>query len=193
MDQNKALAIVKEQLTDHRYTHTLGVMDTAIKLAKQYNEDEKKAEIAAIFHDYAKFRPKDEMRQLITEYNLGEDFLHYGDELLHAPCGAFLVEKEVGITDPEILSAIRYHTTGRPNMTQLEKIVFIADYIEPNRSFKGVEEVRELVQNDLNAACIQALRNTMKFLLKKNIKIYPDTLNTYNDLISKMNIRGGKK
>lgn len=184
MEQNEALAIVKKHLTEERYVHTIGVMETAIQLAKRYGADEKKAELAAIFHDYAKFRPIDEMRQLIKEHQLGEDFLQYGTQLLHAPCGAFLVKKEVGIEDEEILLAIRYHTTGRPNMTLLEKIIFIADYIEPNRKFPGVDEVRELANIDINQACIQSLKNTMSFLLQKEATIYPDTLNTYNQLVS---------
>lgn len=184
MEQNEALAIVKKHLTEERYVHTIGVMETAIQLAKRYGADEKKAELAAIFHDYAKFRPIDEMRQLIKEHQLGEDFLQYGTQLLHAPCGAFLVKKEVGIEDEEILLSIRYHTTGRPNMTLLEKIIFIADYIEPNRKFPGVDEVRELANIDINQACIQSLKNTMSFLLQKEATIYPDTLNTYNQLVS---------
>lgn len=190
MEQKEALAIVKKQLTEHRYIHTIGVMETAIELAKRYGADEKKAELAAIFHDYAKFRPKEEMRTIIIEHNLGTDFLHYGTELLHAPCGAFLVEKEVGINDRDILLAIRYHTTGRPNMTLLEKIIFLADYIEPNRNFPGVDEVRELAKTDLNLACIASLKNTIQFLLKKEVTIYPDTLNTYNELVRE---KGGNK
>jgi predicted HD superfamily hydrolase involved in NAD metabolism len=83
MEREQALKTVKEQLTDHRYQHTLGVMETAITLAKQYGADEKKAETAAIFHDYAKFRPKDEMRQIILNQNFPQDLLHYHAELWH--------------------------------------------------------------------------------------------------------------
>ncbi|MCP6368247.1 bis(5'-nucleosyl)-tetraphosphatase (symmetrical) YqeK, partial [Klebsiella pneumoniae] len=81
-------------------------------------------------------------------------------ELWHAPVGAFLVRNEVGITDKEVLDAIAYHTSGRPGMTLLEKIVYVADYIEPGRRFPGVDEVRELAKKDLNAALIQSLKNT---------------------------------
>jgi predicted HD superfamily hydrolase involved in NAD metabolism len=87
MEREEALKIVKEQLTDHRYQHTLGVMETAIALAKQYGADEKKAEMAAIFHDYAKFRPKDEMKQIILTKNFPQDLLHYHAELWHASRG----------------------------------------------------------------------------------------------------------
>lgn len=180
MQRDEALAIVKEQLTEKRYIHTLGVMQTALELARRYNVDERKAEFAAIFHDYAKYRPIEEMRQLVIENGLGDDFLHYGTELLHAPCGAFLVEKEVGIQDRDVLLAIRYHTTGRPNMTPLEKVIFLADYIEPNRSFPGVDEVRKLAKTDLNYACLTALKNTIRYLLEKEVTIYPGTLAAYN-------------
>jgi predicted HD superfamily hydrolase involved in NAD metabolism len=187
MDRERALAIVKEQLTEHRYIHTIGVMETAIELAKRYGADTKKAELAAIFHDYAKFRPKEEMRQIIIDQNMPQDLLVHNTELWHAPVGAYLVEKEAGVTDSEVLDAIRYHTSGRPNMTLLEKIVYVADYIEPGRIFPGVQEVRELAKQDLDKALIQSLKNTITFLLKKNQAVYPDTIFTYNSLVT-----GGK-
>jgi len=186
MERQKALQIVKHQLTEHRYQHTVGVMETAIELAEKYGADVKKAELAAIFHDYAKFRPKEEMKQIIVERNMPRDLLKYNSELWHAPVGAYLVEKEVGITDFEILNAIRYHTSGRPNMTVLEKVIYLADYIEPGRIFPGVEEVRELAKQNLNLAVIKAVQNTIQFLMKKNQSVYPDTFYTYNSLIMEL-------
>jgi predicted HD superfamily hydrolase involved in NAD metabolism len=183
MEREEALNIVKEQLTDHRYQHTLGVMETAIALAEQYGADVKKAEIAAIFHDYAKFRPKDEMRQIILTQKFPQDLLHYHAELWHAPAGAYLVEMEAGINDREVLDAIRYHTSGRPGMTLLEKIIYLADYIEPGRHFPGVDEVRALAKENLNSALIQAVKNTILFLMKKNQPVYPESFQTYNDLV----------
>lgn len=183
MERIEALRIVKKQLTDHRYEHTIGVMETAILLAKKYGVDEKKAEISAIFHDYAKFRPKEEMRNIIVEEQMPSQLLDYNSELWHAPVGAFLVRKEVGITEVDILDAIKYHTSGRPGMTQLEKVIYLADYIEPGRHFPGVDEVRELAKSDLDLALIKSMQNTIVFLMKKNQPIYPDTFHTYNDLI----------
>ncbi|MCU7742236.1 bis(5'-nucleosyl)-tetraphosphatase (symmetrical) YqeK [Priestia megaterium] len=183
MNRTEALAIVKKQLTERRYIHTVGVMETAIELAKRFEADEKKAELAAIFHDYAKFRPKEEMKQIIIDQNMNPSLLEYNTELWHAPVGAFLVRNEVGITDKEVLDAIAYHTSGRPGMTLLEKIVYVADYIEPGRRFPGVDEVRELAETDLNAALIQSLKNTISFLMTKHQAVYPDTMMTYNDLI----------
>ncbi|ADF41391.1 conserved hypothetical protein [Priestia megaterium DSM 319] len=183
MNRTEALEIVKKQLTERRYIHTVGVMETAIELAKRFEADEKKAELAAIFHDYAKFRPKEEMKQIIIDQNMSPSLLEYNTELWHAPVGAFLVRNEVGITDKEVLDAIAYHTSGRPGMTLLEKIVYVADYIEPGRRFPGVDEVRELAKTDLNAALIQSLKNTISFLMTNHQAVYPDTMMTYNDLI----------
>ncbi|MEK4147246.1 bis(5'-nucleosyl)-tetraphosphatase (symmetrical) YqeK [Robertmurraya sp. FSL W8-0741] len=184
MNQSEALAIVREHLTEHRYQHTIGVMETAILLARQYGADEKKAEVAAIFHDYAKFRPKEEMKQIILAEKMAPELLQYNSELWHAPVGAFLVEKEVGIADMEILNAIKYHTSGRVGMSILEKIIYLADYIEPGRQFPEVEEVRELANKDLQLALIKAVQNTISFLMNKNQPIFPDTFHTYNDLIA---------
>ena len=183
MNREKALKIVKDHLTEHRYVHTYGVMETSIELAKRYGADEKKAEIAAIFHDYAKFRDKQEMRTIIEEENLSQDLLLYNSELWHAPVGAILVEREVGIRDEDILNAIRFHTSGKEQMTVLEKVIYLADYIEPNRQFPGVEEVRELAKESLDQALMKSLQNTMMFLMKKNQAIYPDTFRFYNGLI----------
>jgi predicted HD superfamily hydrolase involved in NAD metabolism len=183
MNRDQALQLVKPQLTDHRYLHTIGVMETAIKLAERYGADVKKAELAAIFHDYAKFRPKDEMKQIIVEQSMPPILLEYNSELWHAPVGAFLAEKEAGITDSEVLDAIRYHTSGRIGMTRLDKIVYLADYIEPGRHFPGVDEVRAIAEEDLDKALIQSMKNTIQFLMKKNQPVFPDTFNAYNSIV----------
>lgn len=183
MDRQKALNLVKGQITEKRYEHTLGVMETAIQLAEKYGADVNKAELAAIFHDYAKFRSKDEMEKIIIEQNMPRQLLEYHSELWHAPVGAYLVKVEAGIDDEEILQAIRNHTTGNKNMNLLDKIIFLADYIEPGRKFPGVNEVRATANEGLDLAVIMALKNTIKFLLDKNQQIYPDTLETYNSMI----------
>ncbi|MBU8684374.1 hypothetical protein CHCC20375_2250 [Bacillus licheniformis] len=184
MKREEALACVQEQLTEQRYIHTVGVMETAVKLAERFGADVKKAEIAAIFHDYAKFRPKEEMKQIILDGGGPLEVLDFHHELWHAPAGAALVKTEVGITDEDILSAIRFHTSGRPNMTLLEKVIYVADYIEPGRRFPGVEEVRTLAEEDLDLALIQALKNTITFLISKNQAVYPETVATYNALVN---------
>ncbi|CRK84213.1 bis(5'-nucleosyl)-tetraphosphatase (symmetrical) YqeK [Neobacillus massiliamazoniensis] len=188
MEREAALKLVKEQLTEHRYQHTLGVMETAISLANQYGADVKKAELAAIFHDYAKFRPKEEMKEIIVSQGFPTDLLDYNSELWHAPVGAYLVEKEAGITDSDVLDAIRFHTSGRPGMTLLEKIIYLADYIEPGRHFPGVDEVRDMAKENLDRALLKAVQNTILFLMKKNQTVYPDSFYTYNDLVKNRGI-----
>ncbi|WP_018765861.1 MULTISPECIES: bis(5'-nucleosyl)-tetraphosphatase (symmetrical) YqeK [Bacillus] len=183
MNREKALEIVKQQMHEKRYIHTIGVMETAIELAKLYGVDEKKAEMAAIFHDYAKCRPIQEMEDIIKQEELPQDLLHYNKELWHAPVGAYLVEKEVGITDSEILQAITYHTSGHEEMTMLDKVIYVADYIEPGRKFPGVEEARKLAQEDINKALLFALKRTIQFLMEKDQTIYPLTFQTYNAVL----------
>ncbi|TYS19539.1 HD domain-containing protein [Rossellomorea vietnamensis] len=185
MDRDQALDLVRAQLTEHRYLHTLGVMETAIELAERYNADRDKAEMAAIFHDYAKFRPKEEMKKIIETEGMDKRLLEYNAELWHAPVGAYLVRKEAGVEDEEILDAIRFHTSGRPGMTNLEKIIYLADYIEPGRRFPGVDEVRELAKDNLEEALILSIRNSITFLMKKNQAVFPETFYTFNELVLK--------
>ncbi|MBO8156012.1 MAG: bis(5'-nucleosyl)-tetraphosphatase (symmetrical) YqeK [Bacillaceae bacterium] len=188
MDVKKALQIVKPYLKPDRFEHTKRVVVTAVKLSEWYGEDVNKAEIAAAFHDYAKNRPKEYLKRWITkEKTLPKDLLYFHHELWHGPVGALLVEREFGIADSDILNAIRYHTTGRISMTKLEKIVFLADYIEPGRKFPGVDMARSLAREDLDQACQFALKNTIQFLMEKQQPIYPDTFFAYNDLTSKLN------
>lgn len=127
------------------------------------------------------------MKGIIQKEQMDPLLLEYSPELWHAPVGAYLVKKEAAIHDQDILTAIEFHTSGRPNMTLLEKVIYVADYIEPGRHFPGVEEVRELAEKDLDSALIQSLKNTISFLLKKNQPVYPDTLATYNSLVLKNN------
>ncbi|MFC4022728.1 bis(5'-nucleosyl)-tetraphosphatase (symmetrical) YqeK [Oceanobacillus longus] len=182
-----AIEKVKPHLTEARFRHTLRVAETAVHLAGVYNGSISKAELAAVFHDYAKYRPLREMEHWIKKSSLPKDLLGYHSELWHGPVGSLLVEWEHGIADTEIQDAIHFHTTGRANMSKLEKIIFLADYIEPGRKFPGVEEVREMAQQDLTKACWMASKNTISHLMKKNATIYPDSFYAYNDLTNQIN------
>ncbi|KGX93556.1 hypothetical protein N781_11040 [Pontibacillus halophilus JSM 076056 = DSM 19796] len=182
MERNEALALVKPHLKQERYEHTIRVMETAIQLAEMYGVDVHKTELAAIFHDYAKYRPVEEMKRWIQSSYLPKDLLHYHHELWHGPVGALLLERELGIEDQELLEAVHYHTTGRTHMTDLDKVIFLADYIEPGRKFPGLEQVREAAWEDLNKGCWMASKNTISFLMSKNQPIYPETFYAYNAL-----------
>ena len=143
-------------LTDHRYTHSLGVVETAVKMAHFFGADVEKTEIAALLHDCAKQIPHNTQLQLCREYKIPLDEVKEKElGLLHAELGAYMAEHEFGVTDTEILDAIRYHTLGRENMSDMEKILYLADIIEPNRKeFEGLSELRELCFENLDRALL---------------------------------------
>ncbi|MBM7716335.1 putative HD superfamily hydrolase involved in NAD metabolism [Bacillus thermophilus] len=183
MDREEALQIVKQRISGPRFDHTVRVLKTALDLAVQYGADEKKTEIAAIFHDYAKLQPISELKKVILEKKLDSRLLDYHSELWHGPVAASIVQEEMGVHDKDVINAIRYHTTGRAGMSLLEKIIYLADYIEPGRQFPGLDEVRALAKTDLDLALTKAIGNTMKFLIDQSAQIFPDTLEAYNDMV----------
>jgi len=184
MKREQLLEAVRGQITKHRYEHTLGVVETAIRLAEKYGADKEKAETAAILHDYCKFWPEDKMRNIIENTpHIPKDLLEYDTELWHAHVGAEVVRRDLGIEDEEILDAIRYHTSGRENMTLLEKVVCLADYIEPGRQFSGVDELRTAAEEDLDRALAKGLGGTITFLVNREKRIYPLTVLARNSLV----------
>lgn len=169
-----------------RYEHSLRVMETAIELGKIYNVSIEQLRLAAYFHDCVKIREKTKLFELAKEYNFKLDPIMINNvELIHSELGALVAKERYGVEDLEVLNAIRYHTTGRRSMTDLEKIIFLADYIEPYRNFPGVEIVRKLAYEDLNQAILLSMDNTIKFLIEKRGLIHPRTIDARNDLINK--------
>lgn len=191
MKIDEAIAYVKPHLTQVRFDHTLRVAETALQLAEVYKVSAHKAELAAILHDYAKYRPLEELKRWIRESYLPKDLLDYHHELWHGPVGSLLIEREFGMKDADVQDAIYYHTTGKANMNDLEMIIFLADYIEPGRNFPGLKEVRDIAQKDLIHACWMVSRNTIQFLMQKGARIYPDTFHAYNDLTKRLDKSGG--
>lgn len=182
MDKEQALKLVKPHLSQKRYQHTKRVLTTALELAQRYDVDEEETMLAAVFHDYAKYRPLDEMSHIIKQNELPIDLLSFHHELWHGPVASILVETEIGITNQQVKDAIYWHTTGRGNMSELEKVVYLADYIEPGRSFPGLSLIQQKAKEDLDEACFMAVRNTIQFLLERERLIYPETINMYNHL-----------
>ncbi|TCP69291.1 bis(5'-nucleosyl)-tetraphosphatase (symmetrical) YqeK [Baia soyae] len=173
MDLDVLLQATKKQLKPERFEHTLRVVDTAVELAKRFGADPPKAKIASILHDYCKFWSREQLTQWIKRCQLPLDLLEYHKEIWHAPVGAEVAREEFGIVDEDILQSIRSHTVGRPGMSTLEKVVYLADYIEPGRRFPGVDEVRRLAEIDLDVAVLQAMDNTILFLQSQQQPIYP--------------------
>ncbi|MCR8645732.1 bis(5'-nucleosyl)-tetraphosphatase (symmetrical) YqeK [Paenibacillus sp. N1-5-1-14] len=188
MNREQLIEIVREQMPEKRWQHTLGVMETSVRLAEQYGADPAKAELAAILHDYCKYWQVDEQAEVVRESGRDLEVLEYDKQLWHAPAAAWIAEETFQIEDEDILNAIRYHTSGRPNMSLLEKIVGLADYIEPGRDFPGVERLRELAATSLDEALLAGFEGTIRVLLDQRKIVYPLTLLTRNDLVAKLNM-----
>lgn len=175
---------LKNNLSEKRYIHSVGAAKTAENLAKLYKTDSNKAYLAGLLHDCAKEISLKEMNDLIDSKKIiFDEYAKKSKAILHGPAGSVLIEKEYNIYDEEIQNAIFYHTTGKPNMDILQKIVFLADYIEPSRNFPGVENIRKIAYKDLNKALIAAYDSTIKFLLDKNEYIFELTISGRNYLI----------
>jgi len=178
----------RQQLPLSRWEHTLRVVDTAAILAERYGADKEKVDTAAILHDYCKFWTAEELIFAIKQYKLPQDLLLYNQELWHGPVASVVAAKELGITDQEIIHAIFYHTTGRPNMSLVEKVVFLADYIEPARKFPGVDAARSCALESLDKAIVLALQQMIQFLNSAGQKVYPITYDTLHSMTSTNNI-----
>lgn len=142
-----------------------------------------KVKMAAIFHDCGKLKDITNLLKVTHKFGIMLDnVMKYNLELIHGPLGSKIAEIEYGIGDVDVLNAIKYHTTGRKDMTMLDKVIYISDYIEPRRNFKGVEEVRELAFENIDASVLLAMENTIKFLIENGKLIHPDTIEARNKL-----------
>ncbi len=185
MNYTEILKWLKENLNEKRYIHTLGTADCAKELAQKFGLNSEKAYLAGLLHDCAKCFSNEKLLDIIHQHlNVEEcEMLNY--KTLHAPVSAYIAEKEFKITDKEILSAIRWHTLGRLDMTDFEKIVFIADKIEPNtRDKEYSDKIRVLLdeENGLNKALLKCYKETIKSLVKRDLKICLLTIEIYNKL-----------
>ena len=173
---------VQKELKYARFIHTMGVAVTAASLAERYGEDMRQAETAGILHDCAKYMDVEKMENICRKHGLELSEVECGNTaLLHSKAGSILAKTRYGISDPAICSAIRYHTTGRPAMTRLEKIIFVADYIEPGRDqAPHLEEIRRAAFRDLDLALCMILKDTLEFLQGSGKRIDPMTQKTYD-------------
>ena len=172
---------LKSELDYYRYEHTMGVMHTAACLAMRYDEDVERALIAGLLHDCAKCIPADEKIKMCKKNHIEISAAEKSNPgLLHAKLGAFLAKEKYGITDEGILRAITFHTTGCPEMTLLDKIIYIADYIEAGRKpLPNMEEVRKLAFCDLDACLYRILKDSLVYLESKGNVVDPMTEKTY--------------
>ena len=176
--------IIRGMMGDYRYTHSLNVAKEALALAKLYGCDEQKAYTAGILHDITKELPKDEQLQIIKNGGIIlDDVQKNAPKLWHSISGSVYVNTKLGITDSDIINAVRYHTTGRADMSLLEKIIYTADYTSKERSYNGADIMREKSRKSLEKAMIFSCQFTLRNLSEKETAIHPDQLFCYNDLV----------
>ncbi|MDV6378536.1 bis(5'-nucleosyl)-tetraphosphatase (symmetrical) YqeK [Sporosarcina sp. GW1-11] len=173
---------LEQRLPKERYEHVIRMTETAKELAEKVGVSVEKAEIAGLFHDYAKFMDKKELLELLQRDDEYELYSQYHSELWHAPVGALLAKEKYGVEDEDILQAIRYHTTGRAGMSDLEKIIYIADLIEPGRKFPGVADLRQRIEGEsLEDQMTECIQHTFKFLVHQYAVIFPNSFDCYNE------------
>ena len=185
MNLKQAKELVRGRLSDKRYEHTINVKKMAIKLAKHYGADEEQAALAALLHDSAKEISKDEMRAIMRAY---PEYAEGGEErpspVWHGVCAAILARTEWGVTDEAVLSAIACHTAGKPGLTLLAKILYLADMTSAERDWDGVEKLRRLELKVLDAAMLAALKHTNDFVLSQGKPLDPMSKAAYEDILA---------
>ena len=180
MDYAEAKKLVKSRLSEKRWTHTKNVKKMAVKLAKRWGADPEKAAMAAILHDSAKELPKQELLQIFADNAIiAENAPARPAPGWHGIAGAILAQTCWGIEDPEILSAIRCHTTGKPDMSLQDKILYLADMTSAERDWPGVEALRALEMEDLDRALCEALKQSIDFVEEKGGALDPESVAAY--------------
>lgn len=180
MDYAEAKKLVKSRLSEKRWTHTKNVKKMAVKLAKRWGADPEKAAMAAILHDSAKELPKQELLQIFADNAIiAENAPARPAPVWHGIAAAILAQTYWGIEDPEILSAIRCHTTGKPDMSLQDKILYLADMTSAERDWPGVEALRALEMEDLDRALCEALKQSIDFVEERGGALDPESVAAY--------------
>ena len=183
MNLKQAKELVRGRLSDKRYEHTLNVRKMAVKLAKRYGVDEDKAALAALLHDSAKEISKDEMRAIMRAH---PELAEGGEER------PILARTQWGVEDEAVLSAIACHTAGKPGMSRLDKIVYLADMSSKERDWPGVNKLRKLELKDLDLAMLAALRQTNDFVLSQDKPLDPMSKAAYDEIKAEVDARAAK-
>lgn len=180
LDRPALLALLEEKMDKQRYEHVLRVEATGLELARQYGESQVKTSIACLLHDAMKNESDESSRQTIISTNLPLNLLDYGNAIWHGPLAAVFANKQLDLSDEDILNAIANHTYGSDHMSVLEQIVFVADYIEPERDFPAAQKARLIARKNLLAAVGYISQQTLLHLVGKRQRIYPQSFYTYN-------------
>ena len=175
--------LIKSKLSPYRFNHSVEVAKSAVYLAEKYGGDSEKMYVAGLLHDVLKEADRDETFYYVDKYVIPLTVLEeVTPKLWHAIVGEEFIKNELGIDDDEIITAVRYHTTGRKNMTLGEKILFIADFISADRDYNGADEMRERAEKSLECAMDMGLSFTIADLVEQGRPVHPDTVDAYNDI-----------
>lgn len=196
MTYQEVFPAVQEKLglTD-RFNHTLEVVKIAELLANKYHADIEKVKIAAILHDVTKYDAVENHQLLMKSHFNNDDCIHWPKPIWHALSAVIYAKDTLGITDVEILNAIKYHTTGRPNMSLIEKIIFVADFIEPTRKFDN-SVFRNAAFNDLDLAVFMILKSQNDYLISIGeipVSVETEALMYYQNIMEEQNVRNLKE
>ncbi|MGT2906747.1 bis(5'-nucleosyl)-tetraphosphatase (symmetrical) YqeK [Streptococcus dentiloxodontae] len=186
LSRSELLEKMQSRMGKKRFQHCLGVEKAAKHLAEQYHYDSEKAGLAGLLHDYAKELTDEEFLTLIDKYDLDPDLKNWGNNIWHGAVGIYKIQEDLGLRDKEILRAIEIHTVGSSQMSLLDKIVYVADYIEDNRQFPGVDEARKIAEQSLDKAVAYETVHTVEHLAHKSLPIYPKTIETYNAFVNNL-------
>ena len=174
---------LQDRLSNKRFEHVMRVEETAIEMAERLGVSTIEASIAGLLHDYCKELPKDEMYDLAKKYFPFLDKYISNPSIWHAYAAAYVARNEFGVNNVNIVDAIAVHTIGWGYMGPLSQIIFIADYIEPGRDFKGVDKARKLAEDDLEEAVIYKLKQNLIQILDEEEFIYAPSVDIYNSWI----------
>ena len=183
-EKQQYIDIIKPMLTQKRFEHSLNVSEEAVKLAKKYGADTEKAELAGLLHDILKDTPPEKQLKILADFGIiMRDVELSAKKFWHAISGAVYIKHVLHIEDEDVYNAVRYHTTGRKNMTLLEKVIFIADFISKDRNYPGVEDMRKAAYKNLDKAIVEGIAFTITELAKDRAPIVPETIDAYNDAV----------
>lgn len=175
---------LRTHLNVQRYEHSLRVRDTSVKMAEFYKADREKARLAGLVHDCAKDMSDSELKELVSKHGYQiDEVCKYSSAIMHGLGGSIIAKEVMGIEDEDILNAVTYHTTGRKGMSMLEKIIYLADYIEPMRNFPMVEKLRELSYKSLDDALLLSFNNTINYVISRGQLLHYDTIAARNYLL----------
>ena len=178
------MGMIRGKLSEKRFIHSCNVSKEAVKLAEKYLADPQAAETAGLLHDIAKDTPGPVQLQTIEKYSIILDEVEWcSPKLWHAVAGAAVLEHECGVTDRDILNAVRYHTTARAGMSLLEKVIYLADFISEDRNYGGVEQLRAAIYTSLDKGFMAALDFSITELVEKGSAIHPDTVRARNEML----------